>query len=97
MAQITYEYLIYKQQALYKFLTFEHSLTFNFKGSNVSHPLNNWLSSTFLTINYYVVTVLWLQVSMTLKFSNVYDTVCTFYIKFDQILCIIKSNECLLT
>ena len=51
-----------------KFLTLEHSLTFNFKCSNVLHPLNNWLSSTFLTINYYVVTVLWLQVSMTLMF-----------------------------
>ena len=80
-----------------EFLIFAHSLTFNFEYSNVLHPHNNWLNSTFLNINYYVVAVLWLQVSMTLNCSNVYGTVCTFCIKFEQILCIIKFNECLLT
>ena len=44
-----------------KFSTFEHSPTFNFECSNVLHPRSNWLNSIFLTINYCLVTVLWLK------------------------------------
>ena len=44
-----------------EFLTFEHSLIFNFERSNVLYPHNHWLNSTFLTINYYVLAVLWLK------------------------------------
>ena len=45
----------------YDFLTFEHSLIFNFECLNVQRPHNNWLDNIFLTLHYYMATVLWLN------------------------------------